>query len=425
MARVVCVVDAAPPESIPGVIFAGTADLDRLLEDEPAETIVWLAGDCHLRPGALRELESVAERYPSDLYYSDSVEPAPAGGSAVVRRPVLSPIRLRAQDYLGGFRAFDTNAARTAGGFRAEEHAAPLDLTLRIAQQGRVLRIPQILWERAGSAAPPELVRVKDPVQGEPLVSIVIPTRGAKATIGGRERVLVLDAVREIQERSTYRHLEFIVVADDETPQAVVDGLAALGPQVRLVRWAAPFNFSAKLNRGAAFASGEYLLLLNDDVEIITADWVEVMLSLAQQPGVGLVGAALFFEDGSLQHGGHLYQDSSAGHVAFRWAPGRDDALGSLSVEREVSGVTAACALVSATTYAAVGGFSGLLPGNYNDVDFCLKIRATGSSIVWTPHARLYHFESKTRVATVAPSEIEMLRRRWRTKLLVDSYWRD
>jgi hypothetical protein len=326
-------------------------------------------------------------------------------------------------------------------------------VALRLAASGKtVVHIPEALWTEGAQRArtPAELVaqdaavrhhlisigidaeishpdgvsrRLHYRLESEPLVSIVIPTRGTTASIHGRQSTLVVDAVKGILERSTYTNLEFVVVADDPTPQEVVDELRRLGDRVKLVRWRGPFNFSAKLNRGAAYSSGDYLVLLNDDVELLSPDWIETMLGLAQQPGIGMVGALLFFEDGTIQHAGHLYKDSSAGHIAFGWEPGRDDALGALAVEREVSGVTAACAMVRANVYAEVGGFSDLLPGNYNDVDFSLKIRQTGRSIVLTPFARLHHFESKSRVATVAPSELAALRLRWQHRLLVDGYW--
>ena len=112
--------------------------------------------------------------------------------------------------------------------------------------------------------------------------------------------------------------------------------------------WDAPFNFSAKMNRGAVAASGEYLLLLNDDVEVVTDDWIETLLGLAQQDGVGIVGAQLYFEDSTVQHAGQIYTGGVAGHAAFGWAGGRDDSIKSMATDHEVSGVTAACALIRA-----------------------------------------------------------------------------
>jgi GT2 family glycosyltransferase len=94
-----------------------------------------------------------------------------------------------------------------------------------------------------------------------------------------------------------------------------------------------------------------------------------------------------------------------------------------MSVDREVSGVTAACAMIRADTFWEVGGFSGLLPGNYNDADFAMKIRRSEKSVIWTPHAKLYHFESKTRVATIAPYELDTIRSRWAGEMQLDAFW--
>lgn len=380
---------------------------------------VLLADGAILESGALDEIAAVLTRFPSQLLYADSRE-----GGELIRRPAFSPLRLREQDYLGPLRVYS----------RAALDLDPSQLT-DIVHVPRVLSSTPAATVAAEPADPPSGVverradgtrRVRYPVQGEPLVSVIIPTRGGTASIDGIDRVLVVEAVRAIVERSSYRAFELLVVADDETPQTVIDELVTLGgDRLRLIRWSDTFNFSAKINRGAAFATGEYLLLLNDDVDPVSPDWIETMLGVAQQPGVGMVGALLLFEDGTVQHGGHLYRDSWAGHIALGWPLERDDNLGSMRVTREVSGVTAACALLSADLFWRIGGLSSVFAGNYNDVDLSLKVRATGASIVWTPDARLYHFESKTRDAAVAPSEISALRQRWGSRLLTDPYWSD
>src|SRR6478736_6633042 len=202
---------------------------------------------------------------------------------------------------------------------------------------------------------------------------------------------------------------EVIVVAGPAMPAPRRDDLAALG--AHLVDIDGPFNFSASINLGAAHATGEHLLLLNDDVEVITADWLARLLDAAR-PGVGAVGAKLLFEDGTLQHAGHTYR-TSLDHVGFGLpgdAPGRG---GILRRRREVAGVTAACMLVPFGVFDAVGGLCTGLPANYNDVDLCMKIRAAGWTIVYEPAAVLYHFESRSRVAGIRPEEVELIQRRW------------
>ncbi len=423
------------------------ASLNRLLSQTRSDWVVWIDASANLAPGALGHVETAVARFDIDLLYGNARLP----GSQRTHRPAFSPIRLRSQDYFGDVRGFRVEALRQSGGFGAGNAGAhPLDLSLRLgADAARVLRIPEILSVSAMAIRPSteqhrkvvaqflgsrgivaevtvvaEALQVTYPLVSAPLVSIIIPTRGSSARIRGAESVLVVDAVRGILERSTYPSLEIVVVADDETPQSVINALVCLaGDSLRLVRWSEDFNFSAKMNRGAIFSRGAYLVLLNDDVDLITPGWIEAMLGLAKQPGVGLVGSLLFFEDGTVQHGGHVYSASWAGHIAFGWSADRDDDLGSMGVDREVSGVTAACAMIRADTFWQLGGFSLDYAGNYNDVDLSLKVRGSGRSVIWTPHARLYHYESKSRIATVEPSELVTLRAHWGTWLLSDPYW--
>ena len=191
-------------------------------------------------------------------------------------------------------------------------------------------------------------------------------------------------------------------------------------PQVRLVDYDDAFNFSAVVNLGAAHASGEHLLLLNDDTEVISADWLTRMLD-ALGPGVGAVGAKLLFEDGTLQHAGHTYR-TALGHVGFGLPGDSAGRNGILTRRREVAGVTAACMLTPFEVFDAVGGFTTRLPGNYNDVDYCMKLRVAGWSCVYEPAAVLYHFESKSRVAGIKPEEIELIQGRWLTHIARDPY---
>ncbi|MFM9920779.1 glycosyltransferase [Lacisediminihabitans sp. H27-G8] len=427
---------------------AGSAELNEMLARTTSDWIVWADSSVGLASRALTVIRSALARFDVDVFYGDSLQPD--GG--IVRRPSGSPIRLRSQDYLGPVRGFRTEAVRQTGGFAPNASGShAFELALRLCQYpARTLRIPEVLSvETVPSLRAPSAdrevvsrfldglgiahsiesqdgsLRIRYPVMGQhPVVSIIIPTRGSSALVHGRQSVLVVDAVRGIVDQSTYGAFEIVVVADDATPQAVIDQLILVGGErLRLVRWSEEFNFSAKMNRGALFARGEYLILLNDDVELISREWIETLLGLAQQEEVGLVGTLLFFEDGTVQHGGHLYTASWAGHSALGWNASRDDRLGSMKVDREVSGVTAACAMIRADTFWEVGGFSLDFAGNYNDVDLSLKVAATGRRNLWTPHATMMHFESKTRDAAVLPREIAALRARWGTRLLSDPYW--
>jgi O-antigen biosynthesis protein len=259
---------------------------------------------------------------------------------------------------------------------------------------------------------------------GDIAVSVIIPSIGSRGSVHGVERVFVVAAVRSVL-RTAAMPLEVIVVSGRGMPAAVAAELQSLGDAVRLVDYDAEFNFSATVNLGAAHAQGRNLLLLNDDTEVISDDWLTTMVA-ALQPSdvcarVGAVGARLLFEDGTLQHAGHTYR-TSLDHVGFGLpgdAGGRD---GLLHRRRQVAGATAACLLTPADVYDEVGGFTTLLPGNYNDVDYCMKLRYAGYGIVYEPAATLFHFESRSRVAGVRPDEIELIQRRWQRALEDDPF---
>jgi O-antigen biosynthesis protein len=250
-----------------------------------------------------------------------------------------------------------------------------------------------------------------------PDVSVVIPSIGTGGTVFGAERVFVVEAVRSVLATApTDVDLEVLVVSGREMPAAVERSLVELGGGaqgvVRCVAYDAPFNFSATVNLGAAHAAGEHLLLLNDDTEARSVDWLARMLDAVSADDIGAVGAKLLFEDGTLQHAGHTYR-TSLDHVGFGLpadAPGR---TGLLRLRREVAGVTAACLLTPMRVFDLVGGFCTEFPGNYNDVDYCMKVRLSGHRCVYEPDAVLWHFESRSRVAGVHADEIELIQRRW------------
>ncbi len=253
-------------------------------------------------------------------------------------------------------------------------------------------------------------------------VSVVIPSIGTSGEVRGQRRVFVVEAVRSVLATTSSITREIVIVAGRDMPPAIADELCALDPLVvRCVQYDAEFNFSATVNLGAAHATGTHLLLLNDDTEATTDGWLQLMLDAVNVPGIGAVGARLLFEDGTLQHAGHTYR-TLLGHVAFGLpgdTPGRD---GLLLQRRSVAGVTAACMLTPAAVYDEVGGFTTLLPGNYNDVDYCMKLRHAGYDIVYEPAAVLYHFESKSRITGIKPFEVELIQRRWLSKSLADPF---
>ena len=389
-----------------------------------------------------------------DVIYADSVEQRTGSGGGVIQRPDFSPERLRSQNYLGDIIFYRTTFVLCIGGVRPGLSSASIfDLALRAtAQAAFVSHIASPLYRSSPTlsvGSEPDMRRAlqdhldatggghvvsigdngvydtRRRVSGQPLVSIVIPTRGVSTHHDGLESCLVVDAVTSIIEKTQYGNFEIVVVIDSKAEPGVLDALEAVaGARLRLVEWKHPFNFSQKMNFGVMHARGEFVLLLNDDIQVLTGEWLHSMLALAQLPNAGMVGAMLYYGDDTIQHAGHAYYQGSPTHIGLgipRGSPGPNNGY---LVEREVSGVTAACAIMPMSVFTAVGGFTALLPGNFNDVDLCLKVGWKGYDIYWTPHAELYHFESKTRDAHVHFYELDVIEHRWGLRLDDARFWR-
>lgn len=374
----------------------------------------------------------------------------------VILRPISSPERLRCQFYWGelvlfrraslvnglpldseltGAELYDLALRSTRENARIEHLAVPVFLadeapghlnddsraSVRIALERHLAATGGGIVREVGVDGVHDTVRL---VHGEPLVSIIIPTRAVYADDQEQPVSYLLNCLHSIVGRSTYHRLEFVLVVDDGADPRIMSGAEELlGDRLRVVEWDRPFNFSGKINLGVLASEGEYLLILNDDVEVIDADWIERLLALAQLPGSGGAGALLYYEDGSIQHAGHAYFEDDASHIGLDAAPTDPGPLEGYRVEREVSGVTAACMMVARPVYFEAGGMSILLPGNFNDVDFCMKVTFTGHTIYWTPHARLYHFESKTRDPLVHGFEVQVAWSRWGHRMHDPDYW--
>lgn len=435
-----------------GGIVAASNDA---LSQATADFVALLDHDDRLAPSALTHVVDGLGTSPDvDYLYSDEDKVGADGlPYDVFDKPDWSPERLRSQMYTGHLSVLRRSLVEEVGGFRAGfEGSQDHDLVLRVTERARtIVHVPHVLYSWAvvpGSAAGdvdakpyafeagrravqehcertgidadvefvpgPSVYRVRRRVSGNPLVSVIIPTRGSSSQVWGVHRVFVTELLRGIVESATYANLEFVVVYDVDTPEEVMADLAEIcGARLVAVLYDRPFNFSEKINLGFLRSSGEYLLILNDDMELIDSDFVETLLAIAQDPGVGCVGARLLFSDGTLQHAGHHYHGGEAYHV---WYGAEGDDTGyfnSLVVQRETSGVTGACMMLSRVVYDEVGGMTELLPGSFNDVDFCLKVRAAGHRIIWTPWASLYHFESKSRDPRVTSDEVNLLRSRW------------
>ncbi|MEM7794682.1 MAG: glycosyltransferase family 2 protein, partial [Cyanobacteria bacterium P01_C01_bin.118] len=265
----------------------------------------------------------------------------------------------------------------------------------------------------------PGFFRVCRYLQIHPRVSIVIPSAGTRLDINGKSVCLLEQCLESIRRLSTYQNYEIILVdgydIPDTTLQAVEDS------DLRLVRCDQPFNFSQRMNLGAQAAEGDILLLLNDDTEVLTPDWIEAMAELAQQEEIGAVGAKLFYPNGRLQHAGMVILGGNPSHAFHNGAGGSDGYYCSNIVNRNYLGVTGACLMMRQTVFAELNGFDETFPLNYNDVDLCLRAHEAGYRNVYTPYAELIHYESVSRVSDLKPGELEHLHSKFaHTNYMVD-----
>ena len=276
---------------------------------------------------------------------------------------------------------------------------------------------------------------VRYPVQGNPLVSIIIPNK---------DHVEDLERCLRSVAKSTYDNVEIIIVENNSVEKETFPYYKRLKQNgssyrynIKVVRWKSDFNYSAINNFGVSCANGEYIILLNNDIEIINTGWIEEMLGNCQRAEVGIVGAKLYYPDNTVQHAGivlgigeGLVNGGIAGSMFVGMKRGRSGYLHKASIQLNYSAVTAACMMVKRSVYDEVGGMEEQLTVAFNDVDFCLRVTAAGYLVVYNPRVEAYHYESKSRGAEDSKKkvrrfqqEIEYMRETWLPVLQNDPYY--
>jgi GT2 family glycosyltransferase len=261
----------------------------------------------------------------------------------------------------------------------------------------------------------PSTYRIRYAIKGSPLVSIVIPNMDHVDDLK--------KCIDSIVGLSTWKNWEIIVVENNSRNTETFEYYRSIesDPRIQIVTWEGGFNFSAICNFGAKAAKGDYILLLNNDIQVITPDWLEQMLMFAQRSDVGAVGAMLYYPDDTIQHAGVIIGlGGVAGHSHKYFPRGHCGYSYRLTLAQNLSAVTAACCMISRPVWEQVDGLDDSFAVAFNDVDLCLRIRKAGYLIVWTPYAELYHFESKSRGLENTPekvkrfnSEIDHMKERW------------
>ncbi|MFA5969796.1 MAG: glycosyltransferase family 2 protein [Sphingomonas sp.] len=414
------------------------------------------AGD-QLSPAALyRYAEAMQESGGATLLYGDEDRMSPSGRRTHPWfKPDWNEEMFFAQDYLGSACAIEISAARAAipvADDAADVATYALALGVATAHDATVRHIPHVLVHRgtedgpdaqmarmnvvaahlknrrvAADAGPFGSVRIAWPLPDEfPLVSIIVPTRD-KAS-------LLRACLDGLLAKTSYPDFEVIVVDNGSVEPATLAYFdqVARDARVRILRYDAPYNYSAINNFAVAAAKGSYLCLLNNDTEILDGNWLTEMMRQAVRPHVGAVGAKLLYDDGSIQHAGVIIGlGQAAGHAHRFVRNNRPGYFNQPHIQQYVSAVTAACLVVERAKFEAVGGLdANSLAIAFNDVDLCLKLAAAGWRNVYAPQAVLIHHESRSRGRDVSPQHIErylqelgVLQQRWATKTYVDPHY--
>lgn len=429
---------------------------NRAFEMAEGEYVALLDHDDLLAPDALFEVACAIERSHPDIIYSD--EDKVSGENLEHTQPHFKPDfnidLLRANNYICHLLVIRKTLIDKVGGFRegfdgAQDH----DFIFRCSDNADIIvHIPRILYhwrthqastadnpasklyayeagiravreniERNGEEA--EVTHTKDygfykvvyKVRKRSLVSIIIPNKDNKDTLK--------KCIDSVLTKTTYDNYEIIIVENNSTQQETFDYYKELekNSRIRVIKWEKGFNFSAINNYAAKSANGEYLLFLNNDIEVRSADWIDGMLGNAQRKDVGIVGCRLLYPDNTIQHAGVIIGIGGiAGHAFTNLPAARSGYMHRASTQVDYSAVTAACMMISKKLFEEVGGFEEKLTVAFNDIDLCLRVREKGYLVVYDAYVEMIHYESKTRGSEDSKEkvrrfqdEIEYMRTKW------------
>ncbi len=438
------------------------------LESATGEFVVTLDHDDELAPEALYEVVRTLNRAPDlDFIYSDEDKLGATGERCdPYFKPDWSPEHFRSCMYTCHLLVLRTSLVRELGGFRKGfEGSQDYDLVLRVVERTeRIHHVPQILYhwrksegstassglaktwvidageralqehvERSGMDAAvvrgpgPGLFRIRHRIAGKPLVSIILPTAGRSRFLGDRTIDLLSNCVGSVANKSTYENYELIIGDDGALPEETVAFLESMTVPIKRVSFPQPegFNYGRKLNFIASHSKAPHLILFNDDIEVIAPGWIEAMLEFSQQEAIGAVGGKLLFGDGRIQHIGMVVGvNGMCGHV-FHGHQGSTPGYGaSAQIIRNYSAVTAACMMTRREIYERLGGFQTRFQFDFNDVDYCLRVRRLGHRVVFTPYAELFHLEWATwGTRPWHAEEVDYMQRTWADACAHDPYY--
>ena len=403
-----------------------------------------------MHPSLLFEcMKVICEKNADYVYTDEATFTSPDLDDLIVLhfKPDYSPDNLRANNYICHFFTVRRSVVEKAGGFRKEfDGAQDYDFIFRCTEAAEnIVHIPKVLYHwrchQDSTASNPEsklyafeagsraimahyervgiraekvekgidygIYHTKFLLDGEPLVSVIIPNKDHRQDLD--------NCIRPMLMKGTYKNLEFVVVENNSTDPETFryyEEIQKEFPNVHVVRWEREFNYSAINNFGVSHANGEYLLFMNNDIEQIAENFVEEMLGFCQRDDVGIVGARLLYEDDTIQHAGVVVGFGGiAGHTFIGLHKAESSYFHRAMCAQDYSAVTAACMMSKKSVFQAAGGFSEELAVAFNDIDYCMKVRALGKLVVYAPYAVLHHYESKSRGLEDTPEKVARFNR--------------
>ena len=387
-----------------------------------------------LHPAALHEVMKAVCEQDADFIYTDenTFHNDPRDAFCPHFKPDFAPDTLRSYNYICHFTVFSRQLLKgLPEGFRSDfDGSQDYDLILRLTEKAQhIVHIPKILYYWRGhsgsvasdiSAKPYTLAAAKRALSehlarvglsGEVMDSVVPSTYQIKYKLLSTPLISILipnkdhiddlkKCISSIEEKTTYPFWEIIIIENNSVEEETFRFYESIQQKknIYVVHWKSTFNYSAINNFGAEFAKGEHFILLNNDVEVISPDWIEQMLMFSQRHDVGAVGCMLYYPDDTIQHAGVILGIGGVGGHAHKYFHRGDYGyMSRLTIAQNYSAVTAACMMIPRHVWNEVGGLDESFAVAFNDVDLCMRIRKAGYLIVWTPYAELYHYESKSR----------------------------
>lgn len=419
-----------------------------------------------LHPSALYETIKAIEENDADFIYTDEMSflsPNIENVEVIHFKTDFAPDALLGNNYICHFTSFKRSLLGSEPAFLtgydgSQDHELFLRLTNRASH---IVHIPKVLYywrNHPTSTSHSDETKMDCSVSGIKAVSDSLKARGLDSVVSTSEKfpfiyrvnftingpyplisILISNhnnkdilerCINSILDKTTYPNFEIVIIENNSQDESIMEyykDLSIKDSRIRMATWEGnSFNWSATSNYGIReIANGEYIILLDNDTEVITPSWIEEMLMFAQRSDVGAVGAKLYYPDNTIQSAGMIIGLGEIAQSAFK-GMNKDDLgyMGRLCFVQNYSAVTGSCLMVRKSVWEEVGGFEEKLPLNYNDVDFCLKIRKAGKLIVWTPYAELYHNEFGTRgryksaeESIKAKEEIAYFKNKWEKEL--------